>query len=34
MQVWGSPRTFELIVTGRTESGDEFTEPLFLDLNA
>jgi predicted nucleotide-binding protein len=29
----GVPDTWDLIVTGRTESGEEFTEPLFLDLN-
>ncbi|MCU1695725.1 MAG: putative nucleotide-binding protein containing TIR-like domain [Mycobacterium sp.] len=29
-----SPRQYDLIVAGRTEIGDEFTEALFLDLNA
>jgi hypothetical protein len=33
IQVMGGPDTFDLIVNGRTESGDEFTESLFLDLN-
>jgi hypothetical protein len=32
-QAMGAPNTFELIVNGRTESGEEFSEPLFLDLN-
>lgn len=31
--VSGSPDTFELVVTGRTEDGDEIRETLFLDLN-
>jgi predicted nucleotide-binding protein len=29
----GVPDTWDLIVTGRTESGEEFNESLFLDLN-
>lgn len=29
----GRPDRFDLIVTGRTEDGEEFTETLFLDLN-
>lgn len=29
----GAPDTFDLIVTGLTESGEEFSESLFLDLN-
>jgi predicted nucleotide-binding protein len=29
----GVPDTWDLVVTGKTESGEEFTEPLFLDLN-
>lgn len=33
LQVAGSPNTFDLVVTGRTEDGEEFTETLFLDLN-
>lgn len=33
MQVMGGPDTFDLIVEGRTESGEAFSEPLFLDLN-
>jgi predicted nucleotide-binding protein len=33
MQVWGSPRTFDLIVEGHTGSGEEFSESLFVDLN-
>lgn len=34
MAAMGVPDTWDLIVTGRTDSGEEFTEPLFLDLNA
>jgi Predicted nucleotide-binding protein containing TIR-like domain len=30
----GSPARFDLVVTGRTEDGEDFTETLFLDLNA
>jgi predicted nucleotide-binding protein len=33
LQVLGSPDTFDLVVTGRTEDGEQFTETLFLDLN-
>jgi predicted nucleotide-binding protein len=33
IQVWGSPRTFDLVAQGHTESGEEFSESLFLDLN-
>lgn len=33
LQAAGSPDTFDLIVTGRTEDGEQFTETLFLDLN-
>ncbi|BCO41071.1 hypothetical protein MINTM001_22100 [Mycobacterium paraintracellulare] len=33
MQVMGGPDTFDLIVNGRTEDGEEFSESLFLDLN-
>lgn len=33
LQAAGSPDTFDLLVTGRTEDGEEFTETLFLDLN-
>ena len=29
----GAPDTWDLVVEGRVESGDEFTEALFLDLN-
>jgi hypothetical protein len=29
----GVPDTWDLVVNGRTESGEEFSEPLFLDLN-
>ncbi|WP_197746559.1 TIR domain-containing protein [Mycolicibacterium poriferae] len=29
----GAPDTFDLIVTGQTESGEDFSESLFLDLN-
>jgi len=32
-QAMGGGRTFDLIVEGRTEGGDEFSESLFLDLN-
>jgi hypothetical protein len=32
-QSWGARNTFDLIVTGRTEGGEEITESLFLDLN-
>jgi hypothetical protein len=31
--VSGSPDTFDLVVHGRTEDGDEIRETLFLDLN-
>jgi hypothetical protein len=31
--VSGSPDTFDLVVKGRTEDGDEISENLFLDLN-
>lgn len=34
MAAMGVPDTWDLIVTGKTESGEEFTESLFLDLNA
>lgn len=30
----GAPDTWDLVVGGRTESGEEFTEALFLDLNS
>lgn len=33
LQFSGAPNTFDLIVAGRTEDGEEFTETLFLDLN-
>ncbi|GAB4659579.1 hypothetical protein MOKP64_18800 [Mycobacterium avium subsp. hominissuis] len=33
LQVSGAPDTFDLVVTGRTEDGEQFTETLFLDLN-
>jgi hypothetical protein len=33
MQVMGGPDTFDLIVNGQTEDGEEFSESLFLDLN-
>ncbi|MDM2050245.1 nucleotide-binding protein [Mycobacteroides abscessus] len=33
LQASGSPDTFDLIVTGRTEDGEQFNETLFLDLN-
>ncbi|SLD66976.1 Predicted nucleotide-binding protein containing TIR-like domain [Mycobacteroides abscessus subsp. abscessus] len=33
LQASGSPDTFDLVVTGRTEDDEEFTETLFLDLN-
>jgi predicted nucleotide-binding protein len=33
LQVSGAPDTFDLVITGRTEEGEEFTETLFLDLN-
>ncbi|WP_197417710.1 TIR domain-containing protein [Mycobacterium sp. GA-2829] len=33
-QMMGGPDTFDLIVNGRTESGEEFSESLFLDLNS
>lgn len=33
LQASGSPDTFDLVVTGWTEDGEEFTETLFLDLN-
>ncbi len=33
LQAAGSPDTFDLVVTGRTEDNEEFTETLFLDLN-
>lgn len=33
IQAAGAPDTFDLVVTGRTEENEEFTEELFLDLN-
>jgi predicted nucleotide-binding protein len=33
MQASGAPDSWDLVVTGRTESGEEFTESLYLDLN-
>lgn len=33
LQSLSSPDTFDLVVTGRTEENEEFTETLFLDLN-
>ena len=33
LQSSSSPDTFDLVVTGRTEEKEEFTETLFLDLN-
>jgi len=33
LQSSSSPDTFDLVVTGRTEENEEFTETLFLDLN-
>ena len=33
LQVSGTPDTFDLVVTGHTEDGEQFTETLFLDLN-
>lgn len=33
LQASGSPDTFDLVVTGRTEDGEQFNETLFLDLN-
>lgn len=33
LQASGAPDTWDLIVTGRTEGGEEFTESLYLDLN-
>jgi predicted nucleotide-binding protein len=33
LKVSGAPDTWEYVVTGRTETGEEFTEELFLDLN-
>jgi predicted nucleotide-binding protein len=32
-QASGAPDTWDLIVKGRTESGEEFSESLYLDLN-
>lgn len=34
LKVSGAPETWDYIVKGRTESGEEFTESLFLDLNS
>lgn len=28
-----SPRSIDLVIAGRTASGDEFSESVFLDLN-
>jgi hypothetical protein len=33
MKVYGHANTFDLVVTGRTEGGEEIIETLFLDLN-
>lgn len=33
LQASGAPDTWDLIVNGRTESGEEFSESLYLDLN-
>ena len=33
VQASGGPATWDLVVKGRTESGEEFSESLFLDLN-
>lgn len=34
MMAMGAPDTWDLVVEGHTESGDGFTEALFLDLNS
>ncbi|WP_441957541.1 TIR domain-containing protein [Mycolicibacterium houstonense] len=33
MQASGAPDTWDLVVNGRTEGGEEFSESLYLDLN-
>lgn len=33
LQGSGTPNTFDLVVTGHTEDGEQFAETLFLDLN-
>jgi hypothetical protein len=32
-QASGAPDTWDLVVNGRTEGGEEFSESLYLDLN-